>query len=127
MTSETKKILVVDDIGEYSMVLEIYFPANAELISAQNIDEAKAAFDRETIALAVVDVRLNEKVASDASGMQLLSWIRETHPETPVIMISAYMGSEYEMEALERGAYCFLRKPLQPDQVREALTGALDA
>ena len=127
MNEENLKILVVDDIGEYSMVMEIYFPDNAELLSAKDIIEAKAAFEREKIALAIVDVRLNEKVKSDSSGMELLSWIRKMHPETQVIMISAYMGSEYEMEALERGAYCFLRKPLQPDQVRQALKGVLGA
>ena len=127
MNSENIKILVVDDIREYSMVMEIYFPDNAVLLSAKDIAEAKAAFEREKIALAIVDVRLNEKVKSDSSGMELLSWIRKMHPETQVIMISAYMGSEYEMEALERGAYCFLRKPLQPEQVRQALKGVLGA
>ncbi len=117
----------MDDIGEYAMVMEIYFPADARLISATTIDEAKSAFAANRIDLAIVDVRLNEKVVSDSSGMELLSWIRQNYADTPVIMISAYMGSEYEMEALERGAHCFLRKPLQPEQVRQALQGVLDA
>lgn len=122
-----RKILVVDDIGEYAMVMEMYFPDDAEAFTAQSIHEAKAIFTAEApIALAVVDVRLNEANPSDCSGMELLSWIRETHPETPVIMISAYTSFEYEMEALDRGAYCFLKKPLQPEQIKMALNGTLD-
>ncbi len=125
MKEKQKNILVVDNIGEYAMVMEIYFPADARLISATTMEEAKSAFAANPIDLAIVDVRLNENVVSDSSGMELLSWIRQNYTDTPIIMISAYMGSEYEMEALERGAHGFLRKPLQPEQVRQALQGAL--
>lgn len=127
MREEQRNILVVDDIGEYAMVMEIYFPDNTRLISAATTEKAKSAFAANKIDLAIVDVRLNEKAVSDSSGMELLSWIRQNHADTPVIMISAYMGSEYEMEALERGAHCFLRKPLQPEHIRRALQGVFDA
>ena len=127
----TKKILVVDDIGEYASVFEMYFPDDAVCLGAKSVEEAKAVFaehaGRGAISLAIVDVRLNEGVVSDSSGMGLLSWIRERHPGTPVIMMSAYQGFEYEMEALERGAFCFLRKPLQPEVVKDALRRALAA
>ena len=127
MKEEQRNILVVDDISEYAMVMEIYFPVNTQLISVPTADEAKSAFAENKIDLAIVDVRLNEKVVSDSSGMDLLSWIRQNHADTPVIMISAYMSSEYEMEALERGAHCFLRRPLQPEHIRQALQGVFDA
>lgn len=121
-----KKILVVDDIGEYAMVLEMYFPEDAEACAATSDTEARTFFaEQGPVALAIVDVRLNENDTSDTSGMELLSWIRANYPVTPVIMMSAYQSFEYEAEALERGAYCFLRKPLQPDQIKEALKGAL--
>lgn len=122
----SKKILVVDDIGEYAMVFEMYFPENWKSLVANSLEEAQTAFaEQGSIALAIVDVRLNEAAISDSSGMELLSWIRERYPETRVIMISAYQTFEYELEALERGAYCFLRKPLQPDQVKKALNEVL--
>jgi DNA-binding NtrC family response regulator len=121
-----KKILVVDDIGEYAMVFDMYFPQGIESIAATSFEEAQAAFVAQApIALAIVDVRLKDSTPSDSSGMELLSWIHKRHPYTPVIMMSAYQGFEYEMEALERGAYCFLRKPLQPELIKVALRGAL--
>lgn len=123
-----KKILVVDDIAEYAMVMEMYFPEGVESFSATAEEEAKEIFQKESdITLAIVDVRLNEKDTLDSSGMVLLSWIRENYPETPVIMISAYQSAEYSVEALERGAYCFLQKPLQPKQVREVLSEILNS
>ncbi|MDA3797758.1 MAG: response regulator [Kiritimatiellae bacterium] len=118
----SKKILVVDDISEYAIVLQMYFPDDAEVFTATNIDEAKAVFLKtENIDLAIVDIRLNEKDTSDTSGMELLRWIKENYQSTEVVMISAYMSSEYEMEALERGAFCFIKKPLQPEIIREML------
>ena len=121
-TAKNPRILIVDDITEYAMVIEIYFPDGAESLTATNVDDAKRAFTEDCpITLAIVDIRLNEADTSDTSGLELLSWIRDEHPETPVVMISAYKSIEYEAESLERGAFCFLRKPLQPKQIEDVL------
>lgn len=116
------KILIVDDIPEYAMVMELYFPEAAETLSATTVEQARWIFDESgPITLAIVDIRLHENDVTDTSGLALLDWIRQHHPDTPVVMISAYKSAEYEMESLERGAYCFLRKPLQPEQIEEVL------
>ncbi len=116
------KILVVDDIVEYSMVMEMYLPEWADILSATTADQARRIFaESGPITLAIVDIRLHEADITDTSGLGLLDWIRQNHPETPVVMISAYQSAEYEVESLERGAYCFLRKPLQPSQIESVL------
>lgn len=126
MSKKNKKVLVVDDIEEYAMVMEMYISDDIKTLTAGSINEAKEMFTKYgPFVLAVVDVRLNETDVSDASGMELLSWILDNHPQTEVIMMSAYKTIEYETEALERGAYCFLRKPLQPALIEEVFTKLL--
>lgn len=116
-----KKVLIVDDINEYALVMEMYLPHGYEAISASTIDEAKEMFAKEQISLSIIDIRLNAEDKSDISGLELLSWVKENHPETNVIMISAYHGSEYAIESIGRGAYAFLDKPIQPMILKELL------
>ncbi|MBR5840976.1 MAG: response regulator [Victivallales bacterium] len=124
--TDNHRILVVDDIGEYAMALEMYFPDGTETLSATTVTDAKKCFDNgKTIDLAIIDVRLNGDQAGDTSGMDLLSWIKKHYPQTKVIMISAYQTFEYEIQAMERGAVRFLKKPLQPSEVKAALQEAL--
>lgn len=119
-------ILIVDDIGEYAMALEMYFPDGTKTLSATTVADAKKSFEsNKTIDLAIIDVRLNGDQAGDTSGMELLSWIKQHYPQTKVIMISAYQTFEYEIQAMERGAIRFLKKPLQPTEVKAALQEAL--
>ena len=116
------KVLIVDDIGEYAMALEMYLPDDAEIRCAVSAEEARRTVETDGEPdLAIIDVRLNGDRPGDTSGMELLSWMRSAHPRTPVIMISAYQTFEYEVEALERGAFRFLKKPLQPAEVKAAL------
>ena len=121
MTSKPK-ILIVDDIAEYAMAFEMYLPDDAEPLRASSAEEAKTLLaGRGAADLAIVDVRLDSSREGDTSGMELLSWMRKNYPQMPVIMVSAYQTFEYEVEALERGAFRFLKKPLQPVEVKAAL------
>lgn len=116
------KILIVDDIAEYAMAFEMYLPDDAEPLRASSAEEAKTLLaGRGAADLAIVDVRLDSSREGDTSGMELLSWMRKNYPQMPVIMVSAYQTFEYEVEALERGAFRFLKKPLQPVEVKAAL------
>ena len=104
----------------------MYLPENADVLTAESLVQAQEIFcANPRISLAIIDVRLDETKPNDISGMILLSWIRKHYRDTPVIMISAYQTIEYELEALERGAVRFLKKPLQPDEVKNALQKVL--
>ena len=124
--TDKPKILIVDDIAEYAMAFEMYLPDGAESHSASSADEAKAVLAANgPMDMAVVDVRLNGERDGDMSGMELLSWMREKYPRMPVVMVSAYQTFEYEIEALERGAFRFLKKPLQPVEVKAVMKEVL--
>ena len=106
----------------------MYFPDLAETLTAASAAEARQCFGNgKSIDLAIIDVRLNGDKPGYTSGMELLSWIKEHHPTTKVIIISAYQTFEYEIQAMERGAVRFLKKPLQPTEVKAALQEALSS
>ena len=123
--TDKPKILIVDDIVEYAMAFEMYLPEGAQALRAASAEEARALLAAGPADLAIVDVRLDGEREDDASGMELLSWMRENHPRMPVVMVSAYQTFEYEIEALERGAFRFLKKPLQPVEVKAVLKEVL--
>ena len=120
-----KTILLVDDIPEYLDTMELNLPEGCRAVRANSVKDAKKAFDKETPDLAVLDVRLSEADSENREGLELLKWIKASHPAVPVIMISAYREFEFEAESLSLGAEYFLRKPVQPDEFHEFVKKAL--
>lgn len=129
MAANRKTVLLVDDIPDYLEVLELYLPPGVIAVKASSLAEAQRLFAEGAPDLAIVDVCLKEKVSEDApdnrDGLQLLGWIRKQYPEVPVIMISAYREFEFEMESLVLGAKCFLRKPVNPTELTDAVRRSL--
>ncbi len=120
-----KTVLLVDDIPEYVDTMELNLPEECCAVAAYSVEEAKAAFGKETPDLAVLDVRLSEADSENREGLELLKWIKASHPSVPVIMISAYREFEFEAESLTLGAEYFLRKPVQPDEFRACVEKVL--
>ena len=69
----------------------------------------------------ILDVRLG-----DMSGMDLFDQIRAFDTRLPVIIIAAYAATETAIEAMKRGAFEFLLKPLDFHQLREVVQRALE-
>ena len=61
------------------------------------------------------------------SGMDVLDRIRQIDPRVPVIMITAYGGTEEAIEAVQRGAYDFVLKPFEVDHIRRLTEQAVHA
>jgi len=88
--------------------------------TARNLAEATRAVDRKGYDLVLADVRLGED-----DGFDLLSYCREKHPNTTVIMITGYGTVETAVEAIRLGAFDFLTKPLIDDELEMAIERAL--
>jgi DNA-binding NtrC family response regulator len=61
------------------------------------------------------------------SGMEVLGRIRQTDPRVPVIMITAYGGTEEAIEAVQLGAYDFVLKPFEVEHIRRLTEQAVHA
>lgn len=100
-------LLVDDDVRWSETVAGVLRDAGFDVHLAHDGDQATALLERETPALAILDVHL-----SRLNGIQLLRNLRERHPSMPVLMISGDDQAAVQDRALAEGASAFLRKPL---------------
>jgi len=69
----------------------------------------------------VPDAVVLDKEMTGSSGLDLLRDLRRRHPQTPVVLVTAFGGSEVEAEALKLGAASYMDKPFRVAQLLEVL------
>lgn len=115
-----KTILIVDDEINMLRVLKATLGKSYEIKTATSASEALSILDSEKISLVLSDFRL-----PDMDGIELLSNVKDLLPTVPFIIITAYGTIERAVEAMKKGAYTYLTKPVNLDilhsVVREAL------
>ncbi|HBP22441.1 MAG TPA: hypothetical protein DEA08_32260 [Planctomycetes bacterium] len=118
----TAKILVIDDEQSLLEVLEIVLGRSGyEVRTAATEEAGYAAFREFKPDLVLLDLRIG-----GVGGLELLNQLKETDPLVPVIVITAYSTWDNAVEAMRRGAYDFIKKPFDDnDLVREVVARAL--
>lgn len=112
-------LLIVDDEQATRNALRMALEERYEIFTAANLRQAKAVLASEPVELVLTDLRL----AGD-SGMDVLAHAR-TLPKPPqCIMMTAYGSVDTAVEAMKRGAYTFVTKPLNLDEVEMLLLRA---
>ncbi len=115
-------ILIVDDEPNIRSGLAKGLTKEADLIeTAGNVNEALDKFDAGNFQLVIADVRL----PGDRDGLDLVSLVIERRPETTVIVITAHSTVETAVEAMRRGAFDFITKPVDLNLIREQVRIAL--
>lgn len=107
-------ILVVDD--EESILDALYFglsDANCEVKVSKNPHEALELSDRTHFDLTVTDMRMPEM-----DGLTLLKEIKKRHPETAVIILTAFGAIDSAVEAMRAGATYYFTKPVNINQLK---------
>jgi DNA-binding NtrC family response regulator len=114
-------ILVVDDeqLVRWSLK-ELFGQAGYRVLEAGTGEEA-LRLCREGVDLVLLDFRL-----PDADGLTLLREIKEADPDTLVIMMTAYSTIETAVAAMKKGAYDFVIKPLNHDEMTLLVEKALE-
>jgi DNA-binding NtrC family response regulator len=119
--SEKPNILIVDDEEivrrSYSRVLS---GAHCETKSVVDGDEALRAMARESFDVVLLDLRMPGQ-----DGITVLRAIKEHWPESEVVVITGYPTIETAKEAVRLGAWDYLAKPVDPDEVIHATRGAV--
>lgn len=122
MTLEGSTILIADDEGPIRDLLQdILAPQGARVIIATSGTEAIAILESEAPDLAILDVRMPEP-----GGLAILQHLRERGNDIPVLIITAFSSSTVTIEAMQRGAYDYLTKPFDPDDVVLVVGRALE-
>lgn len=119
------KILILDDVIPYLDALTRALSFDYEIIKASNIEEAKNKSDQ-TIDLFLIDICLDEKRPGvDRSGIDFLKWIKENFKDKPAIVMSAYRDYEAAVEALNLGAFKYLKKPIDLQELKSTIKEGL--
>jgi NtrC-family two-component system response regulator AlgB len=102
------RVLVVDDEPAVREVISLCLePDGHEITTIAGAEHARVAAARKRFDLALVDVRLG-----DASGLDLLPDLLEADPSLLVVMITAFASIASAVEAMRRGAFDYLSKPI---------------
>jgi two-component system response regulator HydG len=115
------RILVVDDDVSFTSTLELgLVPRGYQLTSAQRAEDALRSLDT-----AEFDAVLTDLSMPGVGGLELCERVTTSHPETPVIVLTAFGSFESAVAAIRAGAYDFLSKPAKLDAIAIALDRAV--
>ena len=115
-------ILIVDDELSMREFLELMLTQDGYAVScAENGSDAVKLIKKTKYDLVLTDIRLG-----DISGLDVLRAAKKENPETVVILISAYATTETAVEAMNDGAYDYVPKPFDNNELRTTISRALD-
>ncbi|HEX7406442.1 MAG TPA: sigma-54 dependent transcriptional regulator [Candidatus Binatia bacterium] len=114
MTSLTGRILVADDEESIRWVLQTTLAGEGHAVEqVETGDAALDALTRDHFDLALVDIKM-----PGLDGLALLSKVREAGLTTPIVIITAQNTMINAIEAMKRGAYDYVTKPFDIEEVR---------
>ena len=117
-----KSILVVDDdMGHRTMLKTLLTGWGYELSEADDGSAAIVLTRERPFDLILMDMRMVK-----VSGLKALEAVKEINPSIPVINMTAYSSIETAIQAMKKGAYEYLTKPLDFDELRLKIEQAMD-
>jgi two-component system response regulator HydG len=120
--SEKLRILVVDDEESHRIMLRAVLKEEGYDVSeASDGTEAVKAVEKEPFDLILLDLRMRTM-----DGIEALGEIRKISPLVPVLVMTAYASVKTAVEALKAGAFEYLTKPLDIDELKILIEKALE-
>ena len=117
-------ILIVDDEKDIrELVSDILMDEGFIMRKASNSDETFAEINKRAPDLIILDIWLKE---SKLDGIDILKAVRRDNPDIPVVIISGHGNIEIAVAAVKQGAYDFIEKPFNIDQLMVVITRAME-
>jgi DNA-binding NtrC family response regulator len=117
-----RKVLVIDDDASLRRVMEMQLEEiGCDVVTVASGHEALAVLEEVAPALVITDLRI-----PGISGMDLLKSLRADYPELTIIMVTAYGTVKTAVEAMKAGAYDYLTKPIDYDELALVINRALE-
>lgn len=117
-------VLLVDDEKDFARglarLLERKYP-DESFLTAHSGEEALGILEQESVGLMLTDLNM-----PGMDGVELLRTAKEAHPDLSVVMLTAYGTVSTAVEALKKGAYDFLTKPVESDTLFQVVQRGLE-
>lgn len=114
-------ILLIDDEEGSRQALTLLLKSSYNITGAASGYEARQILAAERFDIVITDLRL-----PDCSGIDLLKQIKSYHPATEVVMITGHASAETAVSAMKEGAFDYITKPINMDELRIILAKALE-
>ena len=110
-TLKKQAVLVVDDDQQVLTSISLVIGAHGyNVMTAENAEEALDRMERTRPDIVLTDIRM-----PGMDGIELAGKIHEGYPEIPVLIMTGYAELNVAVNAIKRGAFDFIIKPLSPD------------
>lgn len=118
------RLLIVDDEDSIRFSLRAYFETQGFVADcASKLEQVEELLETGPYAVAISDLRLEGQ--HDVSGLEVINLIHRRHPDTVIVVLSAYKAVEVEAEAAQRGIAAYLRKPKPLPDLAQIILGLL--
>jgi len=119
---EQPKVLVVDDEESVVVTIKAILQLDGyDVATTTSCTQARAMVRDVEYDLVLTDLRLE-----DGDGLDVLKAVRESHPETVTIMLTGYASLESAIQALRAGAYDYLVKPSEVEELRATVARGVE-
>ena len=117
-----KKILLVEDDVTFSNILKRFLERHQYTIDVSyTISNASALLKKQSYNLVFTDLRL-----PDGDGISFLKKIKNNNNNIPVVLMTSYAEVSTAVQAIKQGAFDYISKPFNPDEVLEVINNALE-
>lgn len=120
----SRRILIVDDEPKVAFSLQASLESlerNYQVVCAETGESALTEMDREPFDVVITDLRM-----PGMSGLELMQRVKETHPETRTILITAYGSDDVEAETRRLNVYRYFTKPFHIQDLTAAVEEAME-
>ncbi|MBF0344404.1 MAG: sigma-54-dependent Fis family transcriptional regulator [Nitrospirae bacterium] len=116
------KILVVEDEKSMNDILMMLLEGEGyEVVSAYDGSQGIDAIKKDIFDIVITDIKMPKQ-----DGFAVLRSVKETSPETIVLMVTAFGTTEDAIDAMKLGAYDYINKPFKIDEIRLIVKNALE-
>src|SRR5687768_2079901 len=111
MSNQGRVLVVEDHESERRAVTQILKSEGLSVYGAENADKALGYIDEN------IDVVLTDLHMGDVSGIDLLNLWKKRNPDTQFVLVTGHSSIPSAVEAMRSGAYDYLTKPINPDEL----------
>lgn len=117
----TQRILVVDDEQNIRDIFQSFLQD-----MGYNVSSAIDGYDAlEKIGIQKYDLYIIDIYMPRMGGLELISRLKEMHPEAVIIVMTGYSGLDVDFRSIRQSAFMYLSKPIQPDELLRAVEAGL--